>query len=62
MNAKLERMWTEMTEDLLKVLSQYFPGGTKENHNTLQSKQPPYGPRFKPGTSRIISRNENTQP
>jgi hypothetical protein len=37
----------------VKVLSQYLPGGTKENHKKHKSRELVSGARFEPGTSQI---------
>jgi hypothetical protein len=34
--------------------SRYLLGGTEENHEKHQTREPVSGPRFEPGTSRIL--------
>jgi hypothetical protein len=42
-----------------KVLSRHSPGGTEENHETLNRDSRLPGPRYEPRTSRIESRSVN---
>jgi hypothetical protein len=34
---EIERMWKEAVVACFKVISQYLPGGTEENHENIHS-------------------------
>jgi hypothetical protein len=57
MNNAMKSIWNEIVVAYFKVLSQNLPGATGENHDTRQSEQPVFGPRYESEVFQIRSRS-----
>jgi hypothetical protein len=57
-NNELERMWKDAVTTYVKIIAQYLPVETKENHKKLYS----LGQDLKPGSSKYETGMLTTQP